>query len=174
MTTATWKITEPQLGMQAIDTLDTTQNHGLGKMVRATHSTNGEGTFMYAQFPASTAFAAGILLQWDKNYLVVTVPVGSSSKLTGVAVGTIVAPVSSNAAIQYGWVQVVGQVPVLKTAVTVSPQSPIYISNTAGRLKVLVSAGMTILGARTANTATITSTTSTVLVYLNESSMMGS
>src|SRR4051812_42150074 len=119
MTVATWIIETPDTGYQAIDTLDTTQNHPLGTSVKAKHATYGQGEFTYMQFPASTAFALGILLQWDKNFLVVTVPVGSPSKLTGVAVGTIPAAVSSNASVQYGWVQTKGQVPVLKTAVAV-------------------------------------------------------
>jgi len=66
----------------------------------------------------------------------------------------------------YGWYQVEGPATVKKTAVTVSPDVILYLSATAGRVKVVQSAGLQILGARSANAATVTSTTSTVLVTL--------
>lgn len=173
MSSSSWVIENPTAGYQQIDTFDTTQNHALGERVRARHATYGVGDFVYMQFPASTAFALGILLQWDKNYLVTTVPAGGTSKGTGVALGTIVAAVSSNTSIQYGWVQVQGQVPVLKTAVAIAPQIPLYISATAGRVKAVSSTQQILIGARSANTATTTSTTSTVVVYLNNSALPG-
>lgn len=66
----------------------------------------------------------------------------------------------------YSWFQTQGPATVLKTAVTVTPTVPIYISATAGRVKVLQSAYLQIIGAQSANTATVTSTTSTILVTL--------
>jgi hypothetical protein len=54
-----------------------------------------------------------------------------------------------------------------KTTVAVTPQVPIFISATTGRIKVLASAGQQIVGAQTANLATIVTTTSTVVVTIN-------
>ena len=147
----------------------------LGQMIDAYDTTAlGWGKFIMLAVPVSTTITVGLLYQWDKNYNVVIVPVGSTSKNTGVAVAVAYTAVTSNAtSVQYAWFLIQGQVPVLKTAVTVSPQSPVYISATAGRIKVLSSTGQQILGARTQNTATVTSTTSTVNVYFNFSALEG-
>lgn len=146
----------------------------LGEIRDGFDTTNGYGKFIFLKVPTSTTVTTGLLYQWDKNYTIVVVPVGGTSKNTGVAVVAAVNTVSSNTtSVQYTWFQIQGQAVVLKTAVTVSPQSAVYISATAGRVKVLSSAGQQILGARTANSTTVTSTTSTVLVYLNQSSLEG-
>lgn len=147
----------------------------LGELVWANDfTTYGTGQFIFLAVPVSTAITPGLLYQWDKNYNVVLVPAISTSKNTGVPVALAVNTVASNAStVQYTWFLVQGQTAALKTAVAVVPQSPIYISATAGRIKVLSSAGGSILGGRSANTATVTSTTSTVTVYLNFSSLEG-
>lgn len=147
----------------------------LGQIVDATdYTTYGQGKFILLAVPTSTTITVGLLYQWDKNYNVVVVPAGSTSKNTGVAVAVAYTAVTSNSTtVQYAWFLIQGQVAVLKTAVTVSPQSPVYISATAGRIKVLSSAGQQILGARTQNTATVTSTTSTINVYFNFSAIEG-
>lgn len=77
-----------------------------------------------------------------------------------------VAMSANTVATSLGWYQVEGVATVKKTAVAVSPDVILYLSATAGRVKVLQSAGLQILGARSANAATVTSTTSTVLVTL--------
>jgi len=72
-----------------------------------------------------------------------------------------------------GWYQITGAATIKKTAVQVLPNVKIFMSSaTAGRIKVLTSANLLILGARTANTTTVTSTTSTVLVSIGESGMI--
>lgn len=146
----------------------------LGTKMIAQDNTLGEATFILLAVPVSTTITIGLLYQWDKNYTVVLVPAGGTSKNTGVAVAVAYTAVTSNASsVQYAWFCIAGQVAALKTAVTVNPQAAVYISGTAGRIKVLSSAGQQILGARTQNTATVTSTTSTVNVYFNFSSIEG-
>lgn len=146
----------------------------LGEIRDAQDATLGNAKFIYLAVPTSTTITVGLLYQWDKNYKVVLVPAGGTSKNTGVAVAVAYTAVTSNASsVQYAWFLIQGQVAVLKTAVAVAPQSPVYISATAGRVKVLSSAGQTILGARSQNAATVTSTTSTVTVYLNFSALEG-
>jgi len=134
---------------------------------------NWAGEFIYLAIPASTTITAGLLYQWDKNYTVTVVPAGSSSKNTGVTVCVAYTSVTSSTSIQYGWFLIQGQVSVLKTAVQVTPQQQVYMSATAGRIYFTASAGKQILGARTQNTATVTSTTSTVNVYFNYSAIEG-
>lgn len=146
----------------------------LGAIRRGYDANNGESMFIWLAVPKSTVITAGLLYQWNKNYNVVVVPVGGTSKNTGVGVAAALNAVASNAnSLQYTWFQIQGAAVVLKTAVTVNPQSAVYISATAGRVKVVSSAGQQILGASTQNTATVTSTTSSVVVYLNFSAIEG-
>lgn len=146
----------------------------LGTRMIAQDNTLGEATFILLAVPVSTTITVGLLYQWDKSYTVVLVPAGGTSKNTGVAVALAYTSVTSNASsIQYAWFLVAGQAATLKTAVTVSPQTAVYMSATAGRIYVTASTGKQILGARTQNTATVTSTTSTVNVYFNFSSLEG-
>jgi hypothetical protein len=50
---------------------------------------------------------------------------------------------------------------------------PIFISATAGKIKVLASSGQQILGAMTANLTTVVTTTSTVVVTINRPHSQG-
>lgn len=146
----------------------------LGETVEGWDPTYGAARFIYLKVPTSTTVTAGLLYQWDKNYTITVVPARSSSKSTGVAVALALNSVSSNSSsAQYTWFLIQGQYTVLKQAVTVSPQSAVFLSTTAGRINVTSSAGAQILGARTQNSATVTSTTSTVAVYLNFSAIEG-
>lgn len=147
----------------------------LGQMIDAYDTTTfGWGKFILLSVPTSTTVTVGLLYQWDKNYSVTLVPAGSSSKNTGVAVAlAYTAVTSSSTVVQYAWFLVQGIAPVLKTAVAVVPQSTVYISATAGRIKVLSSAGQTILGARSQNTATVSAGVSSVNVYFNFSALEG-
>lgn len=145
----------------------------LGEEREAWDATLGQGTFILLAVPTSTTITVGLLYQWDKNYTVVLVPAGGTSKNTGVSVAVAYTAVtSSSTAVQYAWFLKKGIVAVLKTAVTASPQAAVYMSATAGRIKFVSSTGQQILGARTQNTATITTTTSTVNVYFSGASSL--
>ena len=74
---------------------------------------------------------------------------------------------SANLAGTFGWYQVSGNAVIKKTAVAVSPQVTLFLSGTAGRVKVLASAGLQVVAARSANLATIAATVSTVTVTIN-------
>lgn len=147
----------------------------LGSTIEAQDTANGwEGRFILLAVPVSTTVTPGLLYQWDKNFTVTVVPVGATSKNTGVSVAVAYNAVTSNATtVQYTWFLIQGQVATLKTAVAVAPALPVYISATAGRIKVLSSAGQTILNARTQNTATASAGQSTVNVWFNFSSLEG-
>lgn len=145
----------------------------LGEIRTAWDPTYGFGEFIYLKIPASTAITAGLLYQWTAGYTVAVLPILSTSKNTGHQVAVANTTVASNTAVQYGWFQIQGQTLVLKTAVAVSPDAVVYASGTAGRIKVLTSAGGQITGMRVASVASVTSTTSTVLVYMNRPAMQG-
>ena len=147
----------------------------LGEIRKAFDTSNGSIEVIYLKIPTSTAITANLLYQWTTNsYTVAVLPILSTSKNTGHAVAVALATLASDATnVNYGWFQIYGVATVLKTAVTVSPDVVVYASGTAGRIKVLTSAGGQITGMRTANAATVTSTTSTVLCYLNRPAMQG-
>ncbi len=147
----------------------------LGTRTKAQDLTNGwDGEFIYLAVPTGTTITVGLLYQFDKAYNVTLVPAGSTSKNTGVQVVCAYTAVTSNSTtVQYAWFLYQGTTAVLKTAVSVSPQSAVYISATAGRIKVLSSAGQTILGARSQNTATVSAGVSTVNVYFGPSMLEG-
>lgn len=145
----------------------------LGEIRTGWDTTLGGAEFIYLKIPASTTLSVGNMVQWTSGYSLAILPVLATSKNTGHQVAVCPVAIASSTSVQYGWFQIQGQCNVLKTAVTVSPDSVVYASATTGRLKVLTSAGGQITGLRTANAATVTSTTSTVLCYLNRPAMQG-
>jgi len=146
----------------------------LGEIRKAWDDTLGAAEFIYLKIPASTAIPLGTVVQWTSGYTVAALPVLATSKNTGVSVAVAPAAIASNTKVQYGWFQIQGAATVLKTAVQVTPTGvPVYASATAGRIKLLTSAGGQITGMRTFNAATVTTTTSTVTVYMSRPAMQG-
>lgn len=158
----------------------------LGQIIRAWEPTLGFGEFIYLAVPTSTAVPLGTVCSWDVSstaqYLYVILPAKGTSQKSGAPVAVCVsstvansgAGITSNAnAVQYAWFQIGGNTQVLKTNIQQAPVTSItasngvYISGTAGRIYATLSAGGQILGARFANTTTVTSTASCILVYLN-------
>lgn len=138
----------------------------------------GFGEFIYLKIPTVTAIPLGSIVQWSAGvgitaYTAALLPVLATSKNTGHQVAVAPVAISSVTPVQYGWFQISGQCPVLKTAVAATPDVVVYASGTAGRLKILTSAGGQITGMRTATTATISAAVSTVLCYLNRPAMQG-
>ncbi len=149
-------------GAQPIAATETTQAHPLGTMVDATSATYGRGEFIYLLGVGSTV--VGSLVKYNATTYQTALLDVSNGKNKGVPVAVAM---SANVASAYGWYQVSGNAVIKKTSVAATPQVPIFISGTAGRLKVLASAGQQILGAQTANLTTVVTTTSTVVVTIN-------
>lgn len=159
MTAAAWKIVD-RVGAQQIDVTDTVKNVPLGTIIAATHDTFGYGEFIYLLGVASTV--VGSLVKYNATTYQTVLLTNTANQACSVAVA-----MSANIDAQYGWYQIEGLATIKKTTVAVTPQVPIFISATAGRIKVLASAGLQILNARTANLTTIVTTTSTVVVEIN-------
>lgn len=151
---------ENELGLQPIAVTSTTQNHALGKIIRGVDSTLGAGEFIYLLGVASTL--AGSLVRYNATTFQTTLV--ANTAVQDVPVGVAM---SANVAAQFGWYQIQGLAVILKTAIVVLPQVPLFLSATAGRVKVLASAGLQVVGCRSANLATITTTTSTVTALIN-------
>ena len=149
---------------QIVQAMDTNAN-------AATLGAGGFGEFIFLRVPKSTTVTAGLLYYFKgSGYDATVVPTSLSSTTTGgTALALAINAVSSNAnSYQYTWFQCGGRSTVLKDAVTVNPDVPLYVSGAAaGRVKVIASTLRGILGGRSANATTVTSTTSTVAIYLN-------
>jgi hypothetical protein len=157
-----YNFTSTYIGLPAITLTDTVQRVPLGTKVSAFDSSYGEGEFIYLLGVASTE--VGSLVTYNATTYQTALLTVSNGKNKGLPVAVAM---SANVASQYGWYQTKGNAVIKKTTVAVTPQVPIYISATSGRFKILASAGQQILGAQTANLATIVTTTSTVVVQIN-------
>lgn len=149
-----------------------------GQIVSAQNSVTpntggGGGEFIFLRVPTSTTITAGLFYSWGDAahpYDVTALPTSSGTTTTsGAPVAVAVNAVTSSASnIQATWFQVQGIATVLKDAVKLAPGVPVYFSKTnAGRVRVVGSAFYGIVGARSATASTITTTTSSGLVYLN-------
>lgn len=169
-----YKSADTYIGTQDLATVDTTKAVPLGTVIRCVDPVYGEGQAIYLAIPTSTAIAAGLLVYASASLRATAVPVVSTSKKTGRSVYVALAAVASDASnVQYAWFLKKGITTVLKTAVAVAADSAVYISTTAGRFYVTASAGAQIVGARTANSASVTTTTSTVLVQIDNPVLTG-
>lgn len=176
-------ITTPQLGEVDLSAVYTTLGvpgignlpsvptmSQLGQIVSAYDPVLGYGEFILLQIPVSTAVPVGTLATWQAvstGKLYYSYVINPTTASTGAPVAVAINAVSSNASsVQYTWFQIRGYTSILKTAVKGLPNNAVALSGTAGRVLFTQSTGKTILGARTANTTTITTTTSLVPVIL--------
>lgn len=164
--TVAWSPAENSLLGQNIDVNSTTQAHALGTIIRCKSPTYGAGEFIYLQGVASTV--VGSVVRYNDSNWATALVTNTAEQGAPVAVA-----MSACVAGEYGWYQIDGIAVVKKTAVAVGPKVPVYLSGTAGRVKVIASEGMGIVGARSANSASVTTTTSTVLVSINRPSLQG-
>jgi hypothetical protein len=162
---------EPRLGLQQIAQVnDTVVTAGgttivappavLGSIVRAFDPVYGEGEFILLLGVASTV--VGSVVRYNATTYQTTLVVNTAVQDVPVAVA-----MAACTAGQYGWYQIAGNAVIKKTAVTVAPNVTLFLSATAGRVKVLASAGLQVVAARSANLTTVTSTTSTITVTIN-------
>lgn len=160
--TATWTFTSKALGLPPIEDTNTTNLYStaLGRVEKARHETYGEGEFIFLLGVVNTI--VGSMVKFNATtYQTVLVTA------TAVQACPVAFAMSANVAASYGWYQIGGLAVVKKTAVAVSPQVTLFISGTAGRVKVIASAGLQVVGARSANLTSVTSTTSTVVVQID-------
>jgi len=159
-------ISNAQVGWQAIADTSTTRNHALGQIVFATDPTYGGGEFIYLLGVASTV--VGNMVYYNTTTWQTTLTPNTANFAAPIAVA-----MSANVASQYGWYQVSGNAVVKKSAVAVSPAAKMYQSGTTGRIMPTSASGKQILGAKSANLTTVTSTTSTVVVTISRPFMQG-
>lgn len=164
----TYKLASPYIGAQALTDRSTTAKVPLGTIVKGLDETYGEGEFIYLKGVASTVAGASVIYNATTYQTALLTVANGKNKGAPVAVA-----MAATVADEYGWYQITGNSVMKKTGVAVTPQVPIFISDTSGRIKVLASAGQQILGAQTANLTTVVTTTSTVVVTLNRPHTQG-
>ena len=152
-------------------TLIPTPPYKLGQIVRAWDPTFGEGEFIYLQGVANTV--VGLVVTYSPTTFITTICPSTANLSQPVAVAMSAS--DGTAGNKFGWYQIGGLATVLKTAVKVDPASTrrMYISGTTGRLMQTSAAGKNILGCASANAATVTSTTSTVVCSINRPHAQG-
>jgi hypothetical protein len=166
----TWRVVTPRQGAQPIATTQTTQVHALGTIIMAKDvgtTALGEGEFIYLLGVSGTT--AGLLVRYNATTYQTTLLVNTANQDVPVAVA-----MSANVGSQYGWYQITGLASTLKTAVAVTPTVPVYISATAGRVKVVASAGVQVVNCRSANLTTVSAAVSSVMLMINRPFAQGS
>ena len=138
----------------------------LGQVVRAFDPTYGEGEFIMLVGVASTV--VGSLVTYNATTYQTTLSANTANQATPVAVA-----MAANTAGLFGWYQIGGLAVIKKTAVATSAQVAVYQSATAGRIMATAASGKQVLGARSANLATVASTVSTVIVSINRPHLQG-
>lgn len=159
-------IATPSLGYPKIGVVHASALVPLGTQVRAYDTTYGEGEYVFLR--GSANIFAGALCYYNDNAVADTAKLTTTSGVVDggsplcIATAAIVAD-------KYGWFQIEGKALVYKTATKIDPASTfkVYLSGTAGRVMPTSVAGRQIIGARFAATATVTTTTSTCVITLN-------
>ena len=138
----------------------------LGMVCRAFDPTYGEGEFILLVGVASTV--VGSLVTYNATTYQTTLSANTANQATPVAVA-----MAANTAGLFGWYQIGGLAVIKKTAVATNAQVAVYQSATAGRIMATAASGKQVLGARSANLATVASTVSTVIVSINRPHLQG-
>lgn len=138
----------------------------LGTVIRAFDPTYGEGEFIMLVGVASTV--VGSLVTYNTTTYQTALSPNTANLAQPVAVA-----MSANTAGTFGWYQIEGLAVVKKTAVAVNAGVAVYQSATTGRIMPTAASGKQLLGARSANLATVASTVSTVIVSINRPHMQG-
>lgn len=146
--------TEQTLGLQPIESVDTTQNHPLGTIVRAVDPTYGEGEFIYLKGVASTI--AGSVVEYNTSF-----QTGLDSSAVDTPVPLAVAMGVCTAS-YYGWYQISGIAQVAKLSSTSFAADALFAAS-AG-LAIAAATGLRIHGAVVAVVASAVSVAAPDLV----------
>lgn len=120
---ATWTPITPELGLQPIEDVSTTQRHDLGKRIRARHATRGEAEFIYLEGVANTAVGSWVAIFPD-DWTTALLDTDNTPK-QDVAVA-----MSANVADRYGWYMIYGKASA--KAGTVADNADVWATATAG------------------------------------------
>lgn len=140
----------------------------LGMIVQATDPTFGSGEFICLAGVASTAVGSAVI--YDGTTYTTALTTGTALANSGRPIA--IAMSANTAATTFGWYQITGTAVVRKAAVAIAPKATLGVTTTAGSIGASAS-GKQILNARTANTATVASATTTINVLMERSGIQG-
>lgn len=163
----TYYNTTNRIGAGPLTDIGSTALWPLGTIVEGQDSTLGAGEFIYLAGVANTE--AGSVVKYNSTTGTTTlVPTTAGGQGYPVAV----AMAANASASTYGWYQIAGTALVVKGATDFPVGSPVYASgSTAGRVASAVGTTNQFYGMITANTASVSSTTSTIYVTLDRPGM---
>jgi len=125
------------IGAQAVTSTDTVQHHPLGTVIDIQDPALGKGRAIYLRGVASTAVGDAVV--FDENF--------QTTRAVAASRGPVAIALSANVANQYGWYQIEGLAVVNGTG-TLTADSRVYLSSTAGALTTTVTASQAIDGMR--------------------------
>ncbi len=166
--------TANRAGVQPINSTSSTQNHPLGTIVGIQDSTagsggQGAGEAIYLQGAANT-IEGSIVTYNTRDGSTTLVPTSNKNLGWPIAVAMSI----NNTTGSYGWYQIAGVAKVAKDAVDFGTAAKVYASTTtAGYVQSSVASSAQLLGAITANSASVSSTTSTIFVEINRPHLTG-
>lgn len=168
--------TDNAAGTQPFLTVASVANHPLGTMRRFQDSNASSGTqggieAIYLQ--GTTSVRQGMLYTYNPSQGTITV-VPTSNKNKGWPVAVAVSAVNTTGS--YGWFQIGGVAIMRKDVIDVGTAASVYASTaTAGYVTFVAgsASGAQILGAITANSASVASTTSLIFVTLDRPHLQG-
>lgn len=158
-------VTSPSGVSSGSATLSPTPPNVLGMVVRAFDPTFGEGEFILLKGVASTI--VGSLVIWDGTTYATTLCATTANQGRPVAVSMA----ANTASTTFSWYQIGGTAVVAKSAVSFAATVALGVNST-GKVGAVAS-GKQILGARTANAATVASATSTIQVVMDRPHLQG-
>lgn len=115
-------INDAVAGSQPIDARETSAKHPLGKIVRASDPTYGEGEFKYLKGVASCALGSWVTYK-DED--------GTTALLAANAIGPCAIAMAATTASYYGWFQISGTA-VGKCLTLMASNARVWITATAG------------------------------------------
>lgn len=159
-------VTSPVSVSNGTTTTIPTPPNVLGSICRAFDPLYGEGEFILLKGVANTA--VGSLVIYDGNTYTTTLAAVTANQARPVAV----AMVANTSSTKFAWYQIAGTAVVARTTgVRLNPTVAIGVTS-VGKVAAS-SSGKEILGARSANAATVASATATVLVVMNRPHLQG-
>jgi len=174
---------EPRLGLQQVDQIDDgvlspasvsngsttvipTPPYVLGQIVRGFDPVFGEGEFILLKGVANTVVGSVVTYN-GTTYETALAPVTNNQ-----ARPVAIAMAANTSATKFAWYQIAGTAIANRTTgVALAPNVAIGVTS-AGKVA-LTSSGKEILGARSANTATVPSATATVAIVINRPHLQG-
>jgi hypothetical protein len=147
MATYNYVIQDARIGMQQIETVETSQKHPLGTIVRASDPTYGAAEFIYVKGFAQGGTGKWVAINTDDGTSSGVVANGVNN-LIGIAMGAL------DATTKYGWVMIEGKHPAAKCLTGYADNGRVFLTSTTGSVDDTSVAGDMVWNAKGASSTT--------------------